>query len=36
MALDARSRAIDEEGEIDEFWCVFDVECPRNHLACIT
>lgn len=31
MATDARSRAIDEEGEIDEFWCVFDVEWPRNH-----
>jgi hypothetical protein len=31
MAIDARSRAIDEEGEIDEFWCVFDVEWPRNH-----
>jgi hypothetical protein len=31
MAMDARSRAIDEEGEIDEFWCVFDVEWPRNH-----
>jgi|ERR1022692_99631 RloB-like protein len=31
MAAAARSRAIDEEGEIDEFWCVFDVEWPRNH-----
>jgi RloB-like protein len=31
LAADARSRAIDEEGEIDEFWCVFDVEWPRNH-----
>lgn len=31
MAIDARRRAIDEEGEIDEFWCVFDVEWPRNH-----
>jgi hypothetical protein len=31
MAVSARSRAIDEEAEIDEFWCVFDVEWPRNH-----
>jgi hypothetical protein len=31
MAAAASSRAIDEEGEIDEFWCVFDVEWPRNH-----
>jgi hypothetical protein len=31
MAAEAHSRAIDEEGEIDEFWCVFDVEWPRNH-----
>jgi RloB-like protein len=27
----ARRKAIDEEAEIDEFWCVFDVEWPRNH-----
>lgn len=31
MAVSARSRAIAEESEIDEFWCVFDVEWPRNH-----
>jgi hypothetical protein len=31
MAVDARHRAIEEEAEIDEFWCVFDVEWPRNH-----
>ncbi len=31
MAIDARSRAADEDGEIDEIWCVFDVEWPRNH-----
>lgn len=31
LAAEARSRAIDEEAEIDEFWCVFDVEWPRNH-----
>jgi len=31
MAIEARRRAVDEEGEIDEFWCVFDVEWPTNH-----
>lgn len=31
MAMDARKRAADEDAEIDEFWCVFDVEWPRNH-----
>jgi hypothetical protein len=31
LAIDARNRARGEEGEIDEFWCVFDVEWPRNH-----
>jgi hypothetical protein len=31
LAADARRKALDEEGEIDEFWCVFDVEWPRNH-----
>jgi hypothetical protein len=31
MAAIARKRAIDEEGEIDEFWCIFDVEWPKNH-----
>jgi RloB-like protein len=31
MAVEARSRAIEEEAEIDEFWCVFDVEWPKNH-----
>ena len=31
MATDARSRATEEEAEIDEFWCVFDVEWPTNH-----
>ncbi len=31
LAADARSRAVDEDDEIDEFWCVFDVEWPRNH-----
>lgn len=30
-AVEARKRALKEEGEIDEFWCVFDVEWPRNH-----
>ena len=31
MAVAARQRAAGEEGEIDEVWCVFDVEWPRNH-----
>lgn len=31
LAANARRKALDEEGEIDEFWCVFDVEWPRNH-----
>ncbi|MGH8980000.1 MAG: RloB family protein [Acidimicrobiales bacterium] len=31
MAVAARRRAAGEEGEIDEVWCVFDVEWPRNH-----
>lgn len=31
MAAAARSKALDEEAEIDEFWCVFDVEWPQNH-----
>ena len=30
-AVAARRRAAGEEGEIDEVWCVFDVEWPRNH-----
>jgi hypothetical protein len=29
--LAARQRAVGEDAEIDEFWCVFDVEWPRNH-----
>jgi hypothetical protein len=31
MAASARRRAMDEEAEVDEVWCVFDVEWPRNH-----
>ncbi|MFD0747576.1 RloB family protein [Phytohabitans flavus] len=31
LAIDARERSEREEGEIDEFWCVFDVEWPENH-----
>lgn len=31
LAVEARDRAMNEEGEIDEFWCVFDIEQPRNH-----
>jgi hypothetical protein len=30
-AVEAHSRAISENGETDEFWCVFDVEWPVNH-----
>lgn len=30
-AIKARDKSAEEEGEIDEFWCVFDVEWPRNH-----
>ena len=30
-AVEARARAADEEGEIDEVWCIFDVEQPKNH-----
>jgi hypothetical protein len=30
-AIEARNRALNENDEIDEFWCVFDVEWPRNH-----
>lgn len=31
IALAARQRALGEGAEIDEFWCVFDVEWPINH-----
>ena len=31
LAIEARRRAIDTDEEIDEFWCVFDVEWPKNH-----
>jgi hypothetical protein len=30
-ACEAQRRTREEEGEIDEIWCVFDVEWPRNH-----
>jgi hypothetical protein len=30
-AIEARTRAVSENEEIDEFWCVFDVEWPINH-----
>jgi hypothetical protein len=30
MATEARARAIEEDAEIDEFWCVFDVEWPKK------
>ncbi len=31
LATAARKKAVDEDAEIDEFWCVFDVEWPVNH-----
>jgi hypothetical protein len=31
MAIEARDKERREQGEIDEFWCVFDVERPTNH-----
>jgi hypothetical protein len=30
-AITAREKAKREEGEIDEFWCIFDVEWPHTH-----
>ena len=30
-AAEARARSSQEQGEIDEVWCLFDVEWPRNH-----
>ena len=30
-AAEARTRSSREQGEIDEVWCLFDVEWPRNH-----
>lgn len=32
-AVDTRRRARAEEAEIDQFWCVFDVEWPKQHPA---
>src|SRR6185312_4244684 len=31
LAVEAKERASSEHAEIDEFWCVFDVEWPQNH-----
>jgi hypothetical protein len=31
LAVAARRRAIEGDDEIDEFWCVFDIEWPRNQ-----
>lgn len=31
LAVAARDRAVDTDEEIDEFWCVFDVEWPGDH-----
>ena len=30
-AAEARARNSQEQGEIDEVWCLFDVEWPQNH-----
>lgn len=30
-AAGVRARSSQEQGEIDEVWCLFDVEWPRNH-----
>ena len=30
-AADARATAPGQQGEIDEVWCLFDVEAPQNH-----
>ena len=30
-AVAARVRASEENGELDEVWCLFDVEWPKNH-----
>ena len=30
-AAQAQARSSEEQGEIDEVWCLFDVEWPRNH-----
>ena len=30
-AAEARARASGEESEVDEVWCIFDVEWPQNH-----
>lgn len=30
-AIDTRRKAVSENDEVDEFWCVFDVEWPINH-----
>ena len=30
-AVDARARTVQDRSEIDEVWCLFDVEWPQNH-----
>ena len=30
-AVEAGARNSEEQGEIDEVWCLFDVEWPKNH-----
>ncbi|SHN47991.1 RloB family protein [Cryptosporangium aurantiacum] len=31
LAIEAKDRNTREQGEVDEFWCVFDVEWPQHH-----
>ena len=31
VAAEFKSRSSKEAGEVDEVWCLFDVECPDNH-----
>ena len=31
LAVAAKLRATEEDDEVDEFWCIFDVEWPVNH-----
>ena len=30
-AIEARARNPQDQGEVDEVWCLFDVEWPQNH-----
>jgi hypothetical protein len=31
MAVEAKRKSKEVDGEVDEFWCVFDVEAPQPH-----